>query len=219
MDSLENNDLGKELAPVIQEANGIVIDDDQTFGIADDFLVKIKTAKNKINEVFDPMVEQTHGAWKTALAQKKQFFEPLDQAEKAIKYRMAAYVDEQEKIRMAEQMRQEAELRKAAAEEAQLRAAELKAAGDQEAAAEVIQQAQEIQPVVILPKATPKIEGQSQKKVWKFSITDATKINPQFMIPNESAIGASVRSLGDKAVQVVGAGIKVWQETQIGRRV
>jgi colicin import membrane protein len=55
---------------------------------------------------------------------------------------------------------------------------------------------------------TARIAGTSTRETPVFEITDASKINAQFMMPDEVKIGRVVRSLGLAAADVVG-GIKV----------
>lgn len=49
------------------------------------------------------------------------------------------------------------------------------------------------------------------RKVWKFKVVDKSKIKPDFLIPDEKAIGELVRKLHEKAIDLVG-GIEVYFE-------
>lgn len=117
--------------------------------------------------------------------------------------------------------------RKADIEAERLRkeAAEKKAAGDREAAAKLEAKAAHVEAKadakaevfetrassVVAPIAqadTARSAGTHIRETPQFEILDASKINPQFMMPDEVKIGRVVRSLGLAAADVVG-GIKV----------
>lgn len=118
---------------------------------------------------------------------------------------------EEERRRNEELARLEAE-RKAEEERLMEAAQAAEAAGDKETAEsltaaavqtteEAKQEAAAIQaePVyiapVVLPKATPKLQGgPTYRTIWKYRITDPLMIPRQFLVPDEKTIGAVVRS-------------------------
>lgn len=52
------------------------------------------------------------------------------------------------------------------------------------------------------------------RKNWKFRITDAAAVSQSFLVPDEVAIGKTVRALGLGAEKVVG-GIEVWSDDKV----
>lgn len=116
--------------------------------------------------------------------------------------------------------------RKAEAEAAAGRAAEaakLAARAEQkieraEAKAETLEAAaaQVVAPVVQVD--TPKVAGLAMRDVWKFEITDPSKINPAFLIPDEQKIRKLVQTMKGDAAGLVGAGVRVWSEKEPASR-
>jgi hypothetical protein len=111
----------------------------------------------------------------------------------------------------ADKKRREAEAAAAAGRQAEadrLRAAAVRV---EEKAADKIEVFETRASSVVAPIAqadTARIAGTSTRETPVFEIVDASKINPQFMMPDEVKIGRVVRSLGLAAADVVG-GIKV----------
>lgn len=101
----------------------------------------------------------------------------------------------------------EAEAKRQAAAEAE--AQRLREAEATRAAAESIPAA----PVVHIEQ--PKLAGVSSRQVWKFEIADADQIPRQYLVPDEKAIGAVVRALGERANI---PGVRVYAETIISSR-
>lgn len=111
-------------------------------------LQDIKKLKAEVNDTFDPVCDSAHKAWKAAVAARTKHLEPLEKAERLIKDKTGAFVQQQEQARLATlraaQEKAEAEERarraaeaeeqrkanEAAAKAAAAKAAELKKAGD-----------------------------------------------------------------------------------------
>lgn len=101
----------------------------------------------------------------------------------------------------------EAEAKRKAAEEAE--AARLREAEAKRAAAASMPTA----PVVHFEQ--PKVAGVSSRQVWKFEIADAAQLPREYLIPDEKAIGAVVRALGERASI---PGVRVYADTIISSR-
>ena len=96
---------------------------------------------------------------------------PYDQGSKAVKQKMIAFTQEQERKRQLEQARLDAIAKKKAEDEALELAETLQAAGATDAAAEVLDAP--IQPAAtVLPKATPKIVGFSSRRIYDAEVVD-----------------------------------------------
>lgn len=122
-----------------------------------------------------------------------------------------------EEKRIADEMRKENEARAARiAKELEKEAAEAKKRGDAEAARKAKEEAAQVKadaattviPTVVLPNNTPK---ETRRKVTKWRMKDATKVNRDFLAPDEVLIGKTVRAMGKMAETVVG-GIETWEE-------
>ena len=114
-------------------------------------------------------------------------------------------------VERVKEARLESELKARQEAEAMEAAKHLEAQGETEAANEVMQQAIDTTPTVVLPKIQSKIEGISTRKVFKFKITDIKKIKPDFLMPDEKKIGAMVRATGKAAEGLIG-GIAVYED-------
>ena len=63
--------------------------------------------------------------------------------------------------------------------------------------------------------AAPKPAGISTRKVWKFEVTDAAKLPPEYLVPDIKKIGKVVRALqGDTEIP----GVRVYSEDTMAVR-
>lgn len=65
---------------------------------------------------------------------------------------------------------------------------------------------------------TATVEGVSVRKVWKYEIVDPGLVSRKYLVPDKSSIGKIVRSMGADAQEVVGAGVRIWQESSVAVR-
>lgn len=177
-----------------EKAKSVSIDSVERYSSAGEMLVSIKTLRNEIKEVFDPIVQKAHSAHKEALAQKAKADKPLDEAENIIKRAMSSWTQEQEAKRREEERRLREEARKAE-EDRLLRQAELAAEeGDTELAYQILDS-----PIpnvsVIAPSNVPKIGGVSYTNRWTFRIIQPSIIPREYLIPDEKKIGGVVRAM------------------------
>ena len=85
-------------------------------------------------------------------------------------------------------------------------------------AAEKVEQLAERAATVVAPviqREAPKVAGVATREVWKFEITDPSKINPAFLMPDEQKIRKQVQALKGDAAALIGPGVKVWVERSI----
>lgn len=128
---------------------------------------------------------------------------------------------EEKARREAEEKRRKAEEEREAGNVAAAAKLEAQAAGvEQRAEARADNLLARAETVVAEPvkTAAPKVKGLSERKVWKFEITDASKIRPEFLTPDETKIGKQVRALGKDAAPLIGEGVRIWQETEHSAR-
>lgn len=87
----------KESMPnVLETAWGLVVEDEKGAGIAHQYARTIKDMKNEILEYFDPIKGSAHDTWKRIVAKEKDLVTPLENAEKTVKGKIAAYLDKVE---------------------------------------------------------------------------------------------------------------------------
>lgn len=215
--STEMEQVKEESLTITNEAQTMVIIDDETNAVAANLLLGIRDLRTKIAETFDPIISKAHQAHKEACSQKKKAEAPLIEAEAIITPKMGAYRTEQERKRQAE-IRQQEEIARKAMEEAQLAdAIEAEDNGDAVEARAIVDD--DLMPLPI-PKVEKMItpEGITFRENWYFEIMDAEKISRGFMIPDEKGIGQMVRTIKDKTrAEKMIPGIKVWCEKKAGR--
>lgn len=162
-----------------------------------------KDLRAEVASAFDSIIEKAHKAHKEAVAKKKEYDGPLEEAQKLFKTKMIAYDQEQERKRRIEQARLENEERKKAEEEALALAAELEKAGLKQEAEQVIAEPVKVPPVVA-PKTTPKVEGFSYRSNWKARVVDlhrlvlavaAGKAPTECLLANEVFLNQQARAL------------------------
>jgi len=67
----------------------------------------------------------------------------------------------------------------------------------------------------IIQREAPKVAGVATCEVWRFEITDPSKINPAFTMPDEQKIRRQVAALKGDAAAIIGPGVRVWAERSI----
>jgi len=166
-------DLRAEVAPVVARAGALVVASPDQYRDAAEFLRAIKSAQKRVEDWFANPVRRAHEAWRALTTRKAETLAPLTEAERAVKAKMLAYSQEQERIRAAEQARLQAEADERARverERAERAASKLKTPELREqrmAEAEAISA-----PVVTVASTVPEVKGQSYRKAWKANVTD-----------------------------------------------
>lgn len=154
----------KKTSDALTRASELEIKDDVEFKAAGAFVQVIKDLRKEVDKTFDDSIEAAFKAHKSMIAAKNRHADPLAEAERITKWKMAAYFDEQERIRRVERERIEEENRKAAeahriavaAHEAKLKAeAEAKAKAEADAARAALEAAKARQPAPAPVKAPP----------------------------------------------------------------
>ena len=138
----EPQDLTVAVHAAAAEARVIRVRSQPSYDLACEALRGNKALQGQVHEAFDPICDQTHKAWKTAVRTRKEHLEPLQEAEGLYKRAIAGYVEQKEQERREEQRKlevaakAEADKRAAAAAEAVRVQAEAKAAVARKQAAE-----------------------------------------------------------------------------------
>lgn len=213
-----NNDLElieQKSLSVPEQAHLITVVTDENHVQAGEILVTIKTLRQEIKAIFDPMKKKAYEAHQEVLRQERVVAEPLDRAERYIKPLIANYINEKERQRQEEIRKAQEAAQKQAEDEAIALAQAAERQGDAELADRIINVPVSAPPIYNMPTAAPKISGVSTRQAWGFEITDERLIPRKYLIPDLKAIGKVVDALGDKTeIQ----GIRVFSKTVVAAR-
>ena len=97
MEDLEK--LKKDALGFPDQAKKIIVHDNETLMVANNFLTTIKAIKEEIGNAFNPIIKKAHEAHKEAVAKKKEHEAPLILAETTIKLHIGSYLEVQAIIR------------------------------------------------------------------------------------------------------------------------
>ena len=221
----QRTDLSSEGSSALDQAKAIIIQTEQNRMLASDFLGSIKRLRKKIDEAYDGIVASIYKSHRLAVATKKQYSDPVDEAERIVKRKLADYQEQREMEARREQMAAEAAARKAA-EDAQLaQAATLEAAGHKDAAEAVLNAPPAPAAVVHIDRGLSKIDGMSSRKLYSCRVVNLQELavfavaNPAILasclLPNEKALDAMARAQKD-SFRIPGCEVVV--ETSIAMR-
>ena len=202
--SEDSKELQKHVEQVLAEMSTINIANQNQYEDAAGFLKKVKQTTKMVKDYYEPERKRTHEAYKTVTDAIKSFTDSLTKAEKTVKSAMGVYFNEQERIR-----REEEEIRRREEEEKKL--LEAIETGDEDLLDKPI--------VEVYKEEPPQVNGTYTVEVWKFEIKDVSKINPDFMLPDEKAIRNLVKSKKGEAAKILGEGVKVYSEKDIRSRI
>jgi len=224
------------IAPVekarFDEKGSAIVEQATDFSVAlpDDYRLAVelidvaKEFQAEVKKVWDPVCEAANKAHKAATAGRKDQIEPFLRAEKILKDKCNAFDLEQERLkREAEEKlrRDREEADRKAREEADRKldeAAKLEAAGDIEAAATAMAEAERAEapkaiPVPTYESATP--GGVRYQDNWKAVITSPGDVPREYCIPDQRALD---RLAKDRKGENPPAGVKFINNRTIIRR-
>lgn len=189
--------------------------------LANDFLKDLKRLGAKIDETFDPQIQKAHALHKSLLTEKKRLKDPLEVAERIVKPKIAAYIEEEDRKRQeAERVRWKAEEEaRRIADQALDKASALDEKGDKGKADEIIVKGH-AKALEVLEKApevpeAPRAEGLSIREVWQFEIVNEAAIPREYLTPDTVKIGRIVRALKHQANI---PGVRTWSEKTVATR-
>jgi hypothetical protein len=201
---VETTPVEEKALTIVDQAKAVKVTDHITYTAAGMLWKSIGDMIKEVEATFTPICDGAHKAWKTAVAKRDGFLNPLKDAKASVKKLMEAYDTEQDRLRREEQARLEAIARKQE-EERRLQEAiaaeeELRAQGatKEEAAHEaaaIINEPVYVAPVVI-PKAVPKMQGGPvYRTIWKARIVNEKAIPREYLVPDMVRINGVVRAL------------------------
>jgi hypothetical protein len=200
----------------LAEANAIEIKTPMQFEDAAGLLRTIKSRRNLIDAERKKLIRPIDEAWQAIQSFFKKPLDDHDRAEAIVKKKIADYNDHVERMRREEQARIDAAARKER-EKLEQRAAKAEESGKVEKAEQLRQTAATVV-APIMQVETPKVAGLTTREVWRYEITDPSKVAPAFLMPDEAKIGKTVRALKADAAAIVGPGVRIWPDQQIASR-
>lgn len=213
----------------IEQATTVSITCQPDLDTAGEYLTTVlRPLMAQADDVFDPLIKAAHASYKAAIDAKRRTVAPLIATKSRIDAAIAAYHRQVQLQREAERRRIEEQSRANTESLLIAQAEELIAAGDDEAAADVLAAlGEDGQPptssyaVAALPAITaaPRTAGVSVRESWDFEIVDGGKLGRDFTLPDMVSIRRVVTAMGEKAVNVVGAGsIRVFRKSSVASR-
>lgn len=190
--------IEKESTDIVVQAKELVITNEDQYEKAVEFGKTVKKAMKEVEAEVLPNTKKAHEAHTSAKELEKKLLAPFKEAIELVKLAGSKYQAEKRRLEAIEQARVDALAKKAEEEERQRlldEATEQESDGNKEVAEAMLEQAQDV--IFTAPKIASeksKVQGSSLRKNWKFEITDKTKIPSQYLIIDEKAIGAMVRS-------------------------
>lgn len=210
-------ELQQEAVTCLDRARALVVKDQASYDEAASGLLTIKEFLKRVDALCDPNIKRWHEGHKKAIAEKKALTDLPLQAETIYKRGIAAYIQEQERIRIEAQRKAEEEARRREEEERLALAVQAEQAGaDDDAIEQIVNTPQPYTAPVVAQTYRP-VSGISTRKTWKWRIVDESKIPRQYLQLDTVKINGVVRAMGSTTNI---PGIEVYEDTGIaaGRR-
>ncbi len=199
-------DLQGERDPIVEAATQLAVCDQPSLELAGFLLTdRIKPMLKEIDKSCGPVVKSAHEAHKAAKKQENDLKAPLLEAQTIVNGKVETYLDEQERLRIAEEARIAEEQRKQEAEQRRLQAAAdaenrrrekeeederiahaaaLEEEGKTYEAEQVLETPAPVRQVVVTPPAPPPIpraaparaQGVSRRKTWKGEVVNLKQL-------------------------------------------
>jgi len=198
-----------------REGGEITVNDATAYKQADAQVKALKSVNEQFSEIIDPYVDKAFKLHRALTAIRKSYTQDAQTVITRLNSEMTAFYQESERLKREIAEREAEEARKREQERLLAEAAALADQGDKKASEEVLEEAVNVQaPAVVIQKTAPQVEGESYRSVWKFEILDKTLLKPEFLIPDEKAIGAVVKSMHLGALTLLGkqGAVKVWED-------
>lgn len=189
---METQTLEVGAQTALEVAQRFTITDNDSYLIVDGHCASLAALEKAIKAEFRDPKQKANDAHKAIVAMETKLLEPIDEARKLDKAKMAAWREYQEKLRLEEKARLEDEAIKKAEGEAAMAAMVAEDAGDIEKAQEILNA-----PVVINPVYAQKSLPKSQttiRTIYYAEIEDASLVPKEYCIPNEPMLNGLARS-------------------------
>lgn len=202
--------LTSEAAITVADAKRLQVTDSTSYALAGTLVTGLKSLSKRITAFFEDDVRRAHELHRSLTKKRSDAVTPIDMECARLTREMGTWKAEQDRLAREEAARLSRE-QQALEQRVQLEvAAALEAQGLSAEAESVVEQAISMPaPVVPVAPSTPKVEGISYRETWKHQIVDAALIPREWLIPDEQAIAAFVRSTkGAKQIP----GIRIYPE-------
>lgn len=198
--------MEKDTPLVVQQANAIVVDSDETWEEAGEFLVIVKTKRKEVAGAFDDIISNWNVGHKAAIAKKNEFDGPLKKAETSVKLQMGIYTTERAAKARREQQQREAEARRVE-EDRRLAEAEQLEKENRKQEAEQLLEAPIVVAVAPAPPP-PKVKGVSTSIGYDWELVDLALIPEAYKSLDRVKINGVVRAHHEAAEKMI-PGIRV----------
>lgn len=204
-----------ELAKLVGTAESLTITNDDEYEAAAELLQNLKGAMNRAEESRKALGDPHRKIVEIINSEFRPVKERYEHGESVLKKAIGTFRRKREEdARKAEAAaREKADKERRQAEE---RARKAEEKGQTHKAEQYREQAESVSTPIVAP-STPKVSGVHTRKVQKWEYVDQSAITAAYMVPDEKAIAAAVRSMGKRAEGVVG-GIRVWEEDEVVSR-
>lgn len=214
----ESQALMRSGGSYLAEAAAMLVQTDERYVEADEFVVEGMEQTKKIKDHCDPRIAQAHVLHKDLCEDKNVFLDPINEAMGIVKMKMKDYKRNQERKKAAEEARlrkialekqkEEDHKRKMAEEEKRLAEAEVLHDQGRHHEAEAVLDAPDPEehkpiPAPIVQPAVPKTKTQLRKD-WKITVIDINLVPRELTDLNMARAKARVRSFGDGKVEIPG---------------
>jgi len=188
--------------------------------IINGLLVEVDARLEYFGNLYDPQIAKANALHKSLLADKKKLTDPLERAKKIGRAKMADYLDEEDRKRLAaerERQLKEEEARKTAEKAA-------------DKAHELIQKGQEAKAEAIIDKATEKIEAALASapaipdkpaadyrltETWDIEVVNAELVPKQYCVPDEVKIRRIVKANNG---QIEIPGVRIFRKRSVASK-
>jgi hypothetical protein len=216
-----NVEAKRDALAVLSSIKALAVIDQPSLSLANGLLVRIKALRRNFDEEFNPGIAEAFQHHRTLVAQKKKWTDPLDDAERLLKPKIATYLrDEDERRLAAERAAQRAkEVAEAKAVVAADKATDLIHEGRLDEAEKVVEQAavdiEAVNASVPLIPDKPVAEGASLRTLWEWDVEDESKVPRLFLKLDEVKINGYVRNMKDQGHI---DGIHIYKTTTVASR-
>lgn len=185
----------------------ITVADADAFMKATEQVQALKSVVEQMEELYEPFAAGLFKAHRTVTGLRAGNVAEPSAEIKRLKLEREQYAAEEDRKARAKAQAEAEEARKA--EEARLieQARVAAAEGDSVAAEAILEEAVNVEaPPAVVQSTVPVAQGLSFRSTWEWVLTDKAKLKPEYLIVNDKAIAALVRSQHKSAEQMVGVG-------------
>ncbi len=193
---------------VLDSANALVVDSDESYKTAIDLETTIKKGKKSIVEWFKGSIARWDEGHKAELDKRNRYTGVLDEALPIVSDKIIAYDTEQKRLADIESARIQEEAQERADAETLQEAEHLEASGDLAGAEQVLAEGPKVTAPVI-QQATPKVKGHTITTTWKGKVPTVEngnllklvkaiaegKVSVSAVLPNMTVINQNARAM------------------------